>query len=1051
MGEAELVGDGRRRIFEVVRDGDTGGRAGGGEVRGVDACGEAIAGERTIVANQPGTIVHLIRHGEGVRERDGTDALQVRIFVRRQAIVGAESHHGVGHPGAVAQAGGVAAQDQFGARTQFEILRPWGDAGHLTRRLGQEAGVGGTGGGAPLAEVIRAGTFVVGIVEGIGARRQLRRGAGDTEGIGEGGGLGEGALIGNPAFDNGALAGDAARAELTDIEVGRIGGDILAEVGVGEAVVLVGTDGIPGVEVLAVGADKGDVGPLCVGGEVDGDGDVGVGDGEGNDNGRGRILISGGDQGGGGGGDGGERGGHGGGIAGGGGAEPRKRAIGCGGEDAEGKVALGAGLATAGRTIGEREVGVRGPDVDGGVIAGAIAMGGLAEDAGDVGAPQFRVEGVGKHGHVEREEGVAGALVAATVEDAEGDALIGGLLLTEVGDHGVINKLGELLLRGGGGVVVRVRRGIDGDFAENGLALVDDLTSGEEGAEDAVIQLDVIDAGEGAGDPVGAIEGEGVLGDVDGTVGIGGQGDRGEGGGEVAHVGGVGVGDRNVCGGIPLGGRVVIGAAAKLDVGRIAAGEIVGGAGGLQGEGPAAIGGGKEGVGVDDGGRIERGGGRGGTHNQVADGDGVLILLAARVGAVAYDAEAATGGAEVFGDGDGIGFEIDGGRDDAGGVFIPFAHERPGGVVPDLDAEVLLLHCGGEGGLEGDGGNAIGIGGGDQAGLEGAGAFRAEELNAAHAVKGVADDAAMDFPSGVAGHDAQRPVIDGAPAVKGAGQEAFGPIDRGTRAVIVGAFVGDPDAGVGEGLLAAGVLDVGDTGEGADTVGARDVPFVGALTVQQRGDEGIVGAISLAAEVGALPAGGVDRGGLFGRGDVVRGWVVAFDKVVVRGAGLRHGIEAAGGGGVVRGIGRVAHQEDGAIEGGLGALMGAEHQARGPGVGRDPVRRGGARDGEGDLHADTRAVDVSRLTGGGGGRRATTGVEKRDGIEDVFGLDDAGVLLRPSGGPSEESHRQRHQRPKSEAFHHALFPIWRAISVQPTGAIILRDLLTCARVGAVGV
>ena len=66
----------------------------------------------------------------------------------------------------------------------------------------------------------------------------------------------------------------------------------------------------------------------------------------------------------------------------------------------------------------------------------------------------------------------------------------------------MIEELGDLLVHRGGGVVVGVLRGIDGDFAGDGLALVDEVAPGEEGAEDAVIQLDVIDAGEGAGDPV---------------------------------------------------------------------------------------------------------------------------------------------------------------------------------------------------------------------------------------------------------------------------------------------------------------------------------------------------------------------------------------------------------------------------------------------------------------------------------------------------------------------------------------------------------------------
>ena len=711
LGEAEFVGD--RRAFEIVGDGDAGGRAGGGEARGVDARGEAIAGEESIGSSQFGAIVHVVRHGEGVGNGDGADAVQVRIGIGAHLVAGREAHHGIGHPGAVTQAGRIPAEDNLGLPAQLKIARP---RRHLLIQL-EVTITGGIAGGAPLAEVVPAGTVGGVIVEVfIDGRLRLCLGAGNGEGVGEGRGLGKGALIGNPAGDDGAVAGGVVRAPRPDIEVGRATIDVLAEVGVAEAIVVGAGGGIPGVEVLAVGADEGDGGLDVRGGEIDGDGDVGIGDVEGGDDGGGRLFARGGDQGGGGGGDGVEGGGHGG-VAG-AGAEPVHRAIGGSGEDAEGEVAFGAGLAVAGRAIGGRlEEFIGGPDVDGGGVAGAIALGGLAEDAGEVGTPQFRVVGVGEHGHVEREEAVVGPFIATAVEEAEGDAFARGLLLAEVGDHGMI--LGEKLLAiGVRGVVVGVLdlNGVDGDFAGDGLALVDDVASGEEGAEDAVIQLDVIDAGEGAGDSAVG-EGEGVLGDVGGAVVAGGQGDGGEGGGEVARAGGCGgPGDRDVGGGVPLGGRVAIGAAAELNVGLVAAGDVGGVAGalGLQGERPGATGGGIEGVGADDGGRIEGGGGRGGAYNQVFDGNDELILTAALVGGRADDAEAAIGGAEVGGNGDGIGAEVDSGRDDAGGGILPLAHERPSAARGlDLDAEGLIGHVGGEGGIEGDGGDAVGINGGD--------------------------------------------------------------------------------------------------------------------------------------------------------------------------------------------------------------------------------------------------------------------------------------------------------------------------------------------------
>ena len=601
--------------------------------------------------------------------------------------------------------------------------------------------------------------------------------AGDPEGVGDGGGAGEGAFVGHPAGGDGALVGGGIVPPVADVEAGRDGGDVLAEVGVGEVGVRLLGDGEPGVEVLPVGAAQDDRGRGV--GEGDLDGDVGVGDVERDGEGReapGGVRRG---EGGGGGGDGGE-----GGREGGRGLLERLAivgdgAVGRGGADAEAEDVLLAGL--VGGLLLADEV-VRGPGPDGGLVLLQ------AQDALDVDAPDVGVGGGGEHLHLAGEEGI---LVAALAVDAVGgledDAGVSGLPLAEIDDEGV--GLDDLLA-----VVVRLRDVIGGAFDADGLVLVDVLAAGGEGAEDVAGEAEVVDAGEEAGDGARGIGEEGALDGVDRAGGVGLEGAGEEGGSQFGRVAGGLPVHGDVGGGVPLGGGVAVGAAAEGDLGAVAAGVR---ARGLEDDLPAAVAR-VEGIRREAGGG-EVGGGRGGAHEQVVDGDGAGVRVAA--GGGADNAEAAVGaGGEGVAEADGEGLVGVGEARDAGDGRPDLG---PGGGVEDLDVEARRLARGGagaEGGLEGDGGDAVRIDGGDEAG-EGAPVLvdDAEEVDAVHAAVVHVDDAAVDFP-GRARHRDGLPVVDGAPAAPG------GVVDRAGPVVSPGGL--RPEAGVAEGLLAPGVLDV---------------------------------------------------------------------------------------------------------------------------------------------------------------------------------------------------------------------------------------------------
>ena len=173
------------------------------------------------------------------------------------------------------------------------------------------------------------------------------------------------------------------------------------------------------------------------------------------------------------------------------------------------------------------------------------------------------------------------------------------------------------------------------------------------------------------------------------------------------------------------------------------------------------------------------------------------------------------------------------------------------------------------------------------------------------------------------------------------------------------------------------------------------------LALQEGSEQGVgrggAGGIVPVADVDGLPAEGVGGGG--GDGAVVEGGkgvgVAALDAAGIgRVAALRHGVEEPG----VRG--EQAGEEDGAVEGGDVALVGAEHEAGGDGGDGDAVVRALAGDGDGDAEAP--------LVGG------VRVFLEREGIADGVRLHGAG-RLRPSGGPAEQARRERRERPVAEA------------------------------------